>query len=436
MKPIQHRVRHWFNWLLLLSLAATLSHCKREDTDPPAVAISSPSDGFQVIADSEFTIAGVASDDQGLSSITATIYEAVTEQVIGSKTVSVSGLSATFNFKMSAGDRYTPFGQYTLRVVAMDAGRNVGAASTLMGIQALPLVYLGAVWAGDQGGNRYGLFVLDSATNVVSGQSGLEDLTGMLADNRNQQLVTVQSAPSFFRLWSIDRLDPLFESSLPVGTGTASYTGVTMNQSKYFCSLQSTGYLQGYRFDGMPLATFGDASYPATAVYASADYVYAGLQAILGAPMKLDAYDAISRSLRATEVLDWPAKGILSLNDAQILVWGNLGNNGQLLVLDRKSLQRDEELVLSGSIVGAATANDRAWILTTAGVYEFYPSNGTLSASLVTGSYTAIAVDATLNRLFLGGNGIVEIRSGAGVLQGTIPGGFGQVKFIDMRYNK
>jgi hypothetical protein len=429
-------VRLGKGWALCAIIACLYIGCKQTDRDAPTVALSAPSDGFAVVADSDFVIAGVASDEQGLSSITATLFETETGVLIQSKTISITGLSSQFSFEMAAGDRYTTTGLYTLKVTAVDGAGNFGSAFTQIQIQELPLVYLGAVWAGDQGTGHYSLHQLDTAGTLHAGPAGLQALSGLLADNRNGQLVGVQSTPGWLRAWSMEGLDPLWQFDLPQGTGATTYRGISMNHNRYFAALEVPDYVRAYRFDGTSINGFEQALHPATAVLGTHERVYAGLQGVVGLPTKLDAYDAVGGDLIATVPLDWAVSGILPLNDAQLLVWGNEAGMGRLLVVDRVAMTVDQATPLTETLVAAATANGRAWVLTDQGLYEYFGTGGTLSGMLVAGTYTALAVDASSNRLLLGGIDRVEVRSGAGALLETHLGAFGQVQFIDIRYNK
>jgi hypothetical protein len=249
-------------------------------------------------------------------------------------------------------------------------------------------------------------------------------------------VVAVQTTPGWLRGWDLEGLSPVFQVDLPQGSGATTYRGVSMNSKKYYAALAVPSYVRSYRFDGATVSDFGDALHPATAIYASSDRVYAGLQGVLGSPLKLDAYDAVGDGLVASQALDWPALEIAPLGDDTLLVGGNLAGNGQLLVLDRQTLARGRALSLTETLVGIATANGRAWVLTDAALYEYFAGSGTLSGALVSGSYTALAVDATLNRVLLGGTNVVELRTGAGSLQRSFTGAYGAVKFIDVRYNK
>jgi hypothetical protein len=277
---------------------------------------------------------------------------------------------------------------------------------------------------------------MDTAGVVHAGPAGLQGLTGMIADNRSGQLVAVQTVPGILRAWDWEDFSPLFQVDLPQGTGSEAFTGLSMEGTQYFTSLKVPPYLRSYRNDGAPINDTEEALHPGTAILATKDRVYMGLEGIVGIPLKLDAYDAAGENLLATQLLDWAVEEVQELNADQLLVCGNLQGQGKILVLDRQSLQRDQETDAVGTLVAAATANGRAWILTDQGVYEYFATNGTLSAALVSGSYTALGVDATRNRLFLGGMDQVDVYSGAGALLTTLAGGYGAVRFIDTRYNK
>jgi hypothetical protein len=425
-----------FFCLLLGASLLLCPSCKKQDHDAPSVALSRPADGNTVIADSNFIVEGIASDDQGLSSITAILYASISEEVVASRTVPISGLKQSFSFEMSAGDRYTAAGEYALRVTAVDLAGNHGAAFTQINVQALPLAYWGVAWAGDQGGGSYALHWMDTAGVVHAGPAGIQRLVGMFADNRSGQLVAVQTVPGILRAWDWEDFSPLFQVDLPQGTGSETFAGLSMEGTQYFAALKVPPYLRSYRNDGAPINDTEEALHPGTAILATKERVYMGLEGIVGIPLKLDAYDAAGENLLATQLLDWAVEEVLELNADQLLVCGNLQGQGKILVLDRQSLQRDQETDAVGTFVAAATANGRAWILTDQGVYEYFATNGTLSAALVTGNFTALGVDATRNQLFLGGMDQVGVYSGAGALLTTRSGSYGTIKFIDTRYNK
>lgn len=420
-------------WLLLPLLV--LQACKEEDRDTPAVALSSPSEGFVIMADSEFVIAGVASDDRALGSVTAVLYESFTEAVVQSKTEPLGGLRDEFSFRMPAGDRYTPSGEYTLRVSAADAAGNIGSAFAQITIQALPLRYRGLVWACDVGAGQYTLHMEDSLQVVRQGPQQLTELAGLLCDNRNGQAVTAEAMPGVLIGWDIEGLDKVFQVDLSQGTGTRTFSGLTMNASRYYCALSVPSYLRSYRFDGAPVDEFEDALHPGTAICAAGDRVFMALKGLVGTPLKVDAYDAATGALEGTYGLDWEAQHLLPVGDDALLVAGNENGLGRVLVLDRTSLALRQAVPMTESLVDVATANGRVWVIGGAGLYELYPATGTLSGLLAAGDYAAIATDAEHNHVFLGGDGSLEQRSGAGALLRTIPVS-GRVAFIDTHYNK
>jgi hypothetical protein len=419
-----------------MALLVCVAGCKKEDRDPPAVALSLPGDGFTVSADSMFRVTGVASDDVELATISATLFESNTGTIVQTNTISVSGPNVHFDFEMRAGDRYTPAGSYSLKVTALDKAENPGSALTMLTIQELPLVYLGAAWAGDQGNGNFAVTVLDTAGRALQGPVGLQNLSDLMVDSRFGQLAAVQSTPGWLRAWDLSSLGPLYQIDLPQGTGATTFTGLSMNYNRYFAALAVPYYVQSFTFAGAAVSDFEQATFPSTAIHATNDRVYVAVQGLVGSPTKIDAYDAASNQLQATYVTDWPIASLLSLGDGQLLAGGNDGNTGKVLVLDRASMVVDQLVTLPGRYLGAATAGDRAWVMTDAAVYELFKTNGTLSSALVTGAYSAIAVDATRDRLFLGGADLVEVRSGAGALQASYTGAYGAVRFIDIHYNK
>jgi hypothetical protein len=410
--------------------------CKKEDHDPPSVALSQPNEGFTVVADSLFTISGRASDDQGLSSITAILYEAATEAIVQTKTVTIGGLENDFSFSMPAGDRYTASGEYTLQVTAQDRSENKGSAFIQIHVQELPLVFRGVVWAGEGGANLYSVHRRDTGGVVTAGPTGLEDMTGLRMDSRNDQVVTVQSTVGKLRAWDVEDFSQLFEVDLQQGIGTATFSGIAMNASGYYASVRVPAYMRSYRFDGALKNNFDNVLYPGTAVLAASDRIYLGVAGQQGTPQKVDAYDETGEGILATQVLDWEVERILPLDADNIIVCGNQGGLGRVYVLDRQSLVQRETWDMQEEFRDVATANGRVWVVTGSALFEFYPSTGTVSAALAPGDYHALAVDATQNRLYLGGQDVVEVRTGAGVWVEDVNGGFGQVQYIQIHYNK
>jgi hypothetical protein len=423
-------------WLICTVLMLLAPACKKEDHDPPSVALSQPDEGFSIIADHPFTIAGRAFDDQGLTGITAILYHSVTEVIVQTESITIDGLERDFSFTMPAGDRYTETGEYTLQVTARDAAENKGSAFIQIHVQELPLEYRGVVWAGENTSNQYAVYKRDTAAILTAGPSGLNDMTGLLMDSRNDQVVATLSGEGKLLGWDVEDFSPLFTVDLPQGIGTETFSGISMNAGAYYAALREPAYLRSYRFDGAPVNNFDDVLHPATAVMATADRIYLGVAGFQGTPMKVDAYDPVGEGLLSTQVLDWEVERILPLDADHILVCGNEGGLGRIYVLDRQSLVRVETLDLMEGFRDAATANGRAWLLMDTGLYEFYPATGTCSAILAPGDYQALAVDATQIRLFLGGQDVVEVRTGAGAFVEEVTGGFGQVEFIRVHYNK
>lgn len=424
-------------WSLgIFAMVILVVGCKHEDGEPPATALSLPGDGFVVVANSEFEVAGRASDNEGLVSVTAVLFETFTEQIVQTTSIAISGMETDFSFRMPAGDRYTEGGDYTLRVTAADKAGNEGSAFLQITVQALPLEFKGLVWAGESGGGAFSIFTQDTAGNVLSGPGGLNSMVDLLMDSRNGQIVAAQSNAGVLSAWDFEEFTPMFQTTLPQGTGTETFSGIAMNRNGFYAAVRVPEYLRSYRFDGSPKNNFEQVLYPGTAVMATSDKVYLGVSGILGSPRKVDVYDIANESLEATQVLDWDVLRILAIDADEILVCGNSSGLGRIFVLDRQSLIRNQETELLEGFRDAMTANGRVWVLTDSGMMEYFPSNGTLSSVLMAGDFSALGVDAARNRLFIGSTDRIDIVTGAGALLGMVQGGFGDVRFISTYYNR
>ncbi len=420
----------------LMAVVVAFGACKKEDREPPAVALSLPGDAFSVVAASEFSIAGRASDDQGLATITAILFETFTEQIVQTQTILLDGLENDFEMMMPAGDRYTEGGDYTLKVTAADRSGNEGSAFLQITVQELPLVYRGLIWAGIGGNGNAAVFRQDSTGTIVNGPGGLSNLADLLMDSKNGQFVAAQSIPGVLSAWTFDDFTPMFRTELSQGTGVETFTGLTMNRNGLYASLRVPEYLRSYRFDGSSKNNFEQVLYPSTALLATTEKVYLGVSGLLGTPQKIDIYDIGNEVLEATQVLDWDVERILDVNSDEIVVCGNLNGLAQIFVLDRQSLVRKQETELLEGFRDAVTSKGRVWILTDNGLMEYFTANGTTSAVLVTGDYSALGVDAAQNRLFLGITDRIDVLTGAGALIETFSGAFGEIKFIRSYYNK
>ena len=178
-------------------------------------------------------------------------------------------------------------------------------------------------------------------------------------DSRNAQLIGVQAMPGWLSAWSMDDLAPLFQVDLPQGTGTPTYSGVSMNRFKYYGSLAVPPYVRSYTYAGATVSGFEDCLYPATAIYAGEERVYVALQGELGLPMKVDAYNVQDNRLVATQPTHWPVIQILPISGQQLMVLGNEAGVGKALVIDRSTMARDQELTLPGACIGGVTAHGR-----------------------------------------------------------------------------
>lgn len=422
--------------ILMVTACLGLSSCKDEDMDPPAVSLGVPGSGFSIEANSEFRIAGRATDDRGVTQVTAILYETSTETVVRTHSENFQGAKVDFDFTMAAGDRYTDGGEYTLMVRAMDAAQNTGSAFQQVTIYELPLAYRGLYWAGEGSGNLHQIHWRDTTGTIHAGPGGLYSLSDLLVDSRNDQVVASMSLDGALWGWDATDFTNIFHVNLAEGIGTETYSGISMNRKGYYTSLRVPPYLRGYRSDGSAMGNFDDALYPATAVLATADKVYLGVQGVLGSPTKVDVYNGVSRALESTEVVDWRIDHIVDVDDAQIAVCGNRSGLGQILVLDKTSLVRNEVTELTEPIMDMVSAGGRVWVLTAGGLHEYFVSAGSLSPLLAGGSYECLGVDAAQARIFLGKQDAIEVRTWAGSLVEEIAGAFGRVHRIRARYNK
>ncbi len=404
------------------------------------MALSAPSSGFVVEGNTSFLVEGKASDETGLGNVTAIISDLVTGQIIASKSVSAEGLSDNFSIEIDAGDRYTPTKEYMLRVTAQDLAGNNGSGFANIEIIEFPLAFRGLMYASNAQQDIWNIAAWmktsDTTTATLAGPTGLNAVSGILSDDRNEFFVLVQSESGTLRSYDQTLFDVAYVNELNEGGAFPVLTDIGMNATSYFAPSQVPPYLRVFRDDGSSKGDFEDMLYPGTAVCVTDSRVYAGAKGVLGSPLKLDAYNLQTEALAASINVDWEVLKILEINEDQIAAFGNKNGLGYVDVIDKTTFTKDWELSLDADFVDAAAANGQCWVLTSAGLKALIVGSGTFSNALATGTYHALAVDKKSNRLYLGTSNGIEERATTGVLLRQIPTSGGPVKMIAPVYNK
>lgn len=404
------------------------------------MALSAPVSGFVAQGNSKFLVEGKASDETGLSSVTATISDLITGQIVATASTSLDGLEDQFSFEISAGDRYTATNSYMLRVAATDKAGNNGSAFANIVIIEFPLAFKGICFATNPLTNNWNIHSAIKESNgtfqIINGPTQMQDVSGLLSDNRNEFFAISQSNGGILSIFEQEQFDLLYENRLNVGTSFPVLVGLDMSRNSYFSPSQTPPYLRVFRFDGSSKGDIEDMYYPGTAVCITESKVFAGARGVLGSPIKLDAYNLENEKLSGSVGSDFEIEEIVSINDDLIASFGNLNGVGRVDICDAQSLIKDWELTLDGEFVAAAGGNGRIWVLTSTSLKEINPILGTFSAPIVTGNYYALAYDRSDNRLFLGTSSDIEMRTLDGTLLSRIAGSNGPVKMIKIIYNK
>lgn len=422
---------------LLLGLLTLTIGCKKGDNTPPTISVSNPVDGTAATGTDRVTIRGSASDEGGLTQITAQLLSVPDERIFGTQIETVSGTSADFAFEMELGDRYTPTGDYLLRVSATDEAGNFASDWIDLQLTELPRVRHRTLWAGDDGAGTFTLFGRDTLGNTTSGTGLGQAVSALHMDNRSQTLLVTNAASGNFTAYRPEDFSQRFSLGIAANGNNESWTGISSYLERYYLSSVVPPYFRVYNSSGDLITTFDDALHPALSVLTTETRLYGGVRGLVGQPLKLDAYGRNSTQLQVTNVLNREIHQVHATTN-HIAAVHLAGQNGRIYLLDGQSLVTLDSIDFSSPLLHTAYSpeNDLLYVLTDLGLQTLDPDLAWLSPVTVSGTFSCVAVDRSSGDVYLGRQDVVEILDAQLSPKGMWQGGFGDVSYIDFHYNK
>jgi hypothetical protein len=91
------KLQHTVLAILALVSVSTFTACKKEDKTAPKVTVTAPLDGASFAVGASIDIVGTVTDETALKEVVVEVTNASTDAVLYTKTITVTGKSATVN---------------------------------------------------------------------------------------------------------------------------------------------------------------------------------------------------------------------------------------------------------------------------------------------------------------------------------------------------
>jgi hypothetical protein len=313
--------------IFLLTSAAALSSCKKDESDPtpPEVNIYSPAENTVYNVFDTITTTFSVKDDLKLTSITLSLVDASLQPVLPPIGVGVQSNFQTNTMSIVINDIHLVSGNYFIKVTATDGDNSVYKLRQVY-INEAPTTFKTACFISQPGPNQVQLYKLDSLQNIVLVAAMNGDFAAGATSSWYQYYFSAASASG--NLNAIDLVTNSVRWTVPITSGP--YMDVHVSGKNTYLAAYD-GRIKGYNIAGQSIYTAqtGTGFYP-TKVYRHNDYIVVGTKEIISPTRKLVLFDATSGIGAQECLMVQDPVAIISKDVDNIFVIGN--NSGQAVI--------------------------------------------------------------------------------------------------------
>lgn len=386
--------------ILTFCLLLLISCKKDEDTEPPVVEITSPSDGAQYNVGDTIRIVMDIADNVELDDVEIKLTDNNLTPVMPSVVMETSGEGGTLRLEYFLDDLSVRSGQYYIQATVHDEARNNDKDFVAVNITEIPLALKGIIAVTTLPG-FVTLHNIDTAWMATSPGTFPGDFTDIAVNSYWQQVVLTGAVTGLARCISLDGSTPGWTVNPFPSTG--AYWGNVLAHGR--------DWLINYRADGaIKASTWNNTistQYNANSGYFfrnftfSGDKFYADMVDATGSMRLLGVFAGGGGAVQQA-LLNIDPVMLLPRDETTIYIAGNQGNQGKLLIYDYGTNGTWEPVILpAGKVLSASEvdANTLLIAMDNGNIYKFtYSPIGVLVWN---------AVSAQHVRFDAGGNSVV-----------------------------
>jgi hypothetical protein len=347
--------------LVLLCLIVLISCKKDEDTQPPAIEITSPVEGAQYdVGDTVHVILEIA-DDVALEDVQVKLTDVNLIPVMPTAIISASGESRTLEFDYFLDDISLLSGQYYIHATVHDAAGNNARDFTLLNITEVPLELKGVIAVTTLPG-FVTIHKIDTSWISYSLGTFTGDFTDVAVSNYWQQVTMTGAVTGLARCIPLGNYPGWTINPFP---STGSYWGkVIAHERDWLINYRADGVIKTCTWNGTISTSYNaNSGYFFRNFNFSGDKLYADQVDATGSSRIIGVYVGGGGAIQQT-VLSIDPIAILPRDETTVYVAGNTGGQGKLLIYDYDLNGTWEPVALpAGELLSAAEIDANTLLL-------------------------------------------------------------------------
>ena len=361
--------------VLVLSFAFCCISCrKEEDTQAPAVTITSPAQGTQYDVLDVLTVTVQVSDNAELSRVDLQLLNNDMAPVLPVSSHSATGTEQTLNIVYALDDVRMESGTYYFEATAYDVAGNTERTFVQVYVTAIPLRLKNVVAVYTSPGN-VNVMLIDSAWNLSSLGVYTGDFSDLAVSSWWQQAGYTGKLSGPFRSITLDGVYPGWTANAFPTTG--DYWGNCESIGReWFLNFRSDGVIRAKTWSGQNTVQYNaNAGYFFNAFTVSGSYFFADQVDATGTNRVLSVFDKATGggAVQQTSLSILPMK-MFPRDNNSIFIAGNTGAQAKLLIYDFSMNGTWEPIALpAGRLLSAAQvdANTLLLAMDNGNVYKF-----------------------------------------------------------------
>lgn len=305
--------------------------CKKKDETPPMVDFILPSEGAIYNVYDTVHTRFTASDETGLHHVFAQILDENFIPIAASETVNISSSTSQGSAELVIEDKLLETGSYYVLASASD-GKNETREFREIRIIALPKKRR-AIFASTQGQSDL-IWKIDSL--FQTGNQWLQpsqDILKLCVNSQQDRLTIIGNLSTGIRSFDISSTGIVWSDDAINVNQIQRYTDIFCFNSVIYCGLFDRE-LRSYSLNGSLTLNELTGNYRPETFYADETYLVVGMKLIGGNSHHIFVYHRQTNSLLWQQEIPMEIKAICALQNDEVLLFGNSGNQARVLHYD------------------------------------------------------------------------------------------------------
>lgn len=376
--------------LFLLSLIALVSCKRNEDTQAPAIQITTPVDGAQYDVGDTVRISMHVADNVELADVEIKLTDANLIPVMSTAVIQLSGDARTLQLEYFLDNYSLLSGQYYIHATVHDAARNNAKDFVLLNITEIPLQLNGIIAVTKLPG-FVTVHSIDASWTAFSLGTFPGDFTDVAVNSYWQQTVMTGATTGLARCISLDGKYPGWTVN-PFPSAGAYWGKVAAHERDWLINYRADGVIKSCTWNGTTGTQFlANSGYFFRNFGFSGERMFADMVDATGNSRIIGVYQRNGGGAVQQSTLGIDPIAILPRDEEAVYVAGNLSGQGKLLIYDYGMNGTWEPVTLpAGKLLSAAEidANTLLLAMDNGNIYKFtYAPVGVLLWSAVSAQH-------------------------------------------------